>query len=119
MVKRSSTVRIFPLERMRCGADPGVPKPWAKTDARRIENVLTAANSTPTTAIVKVRRVIRSSGPILFVSSADSDRRHCRSGPTLDLQRLDDEREFVRTFRSELVELEILQQMDAVDDQHY
>ena len=44
----------------------------------------------------------------------DSDRRHRGTSSALYLQWLKDEREFVHRLRRQVLELEILQQMDAI-----
>ena len=56
---------------------------------------------------------------VVFVSSwlPDRDRRHGRSRRALDLQRLDDERELVHLLAGQLVELQVLEQMNAMDDE--
>src|SRR5262245_8573954 len=51
----------------------------------------------------------------LDVRSADRNRRHRRTGRTLQLQRLHDERELVGPRLGEVLEHEILKQMDTID----
>jgi hypothetical protein len=51
----------------------------------------------------------------LFLS--DGDRSDSRTRAALDLQRLHDERKLVGTRRGELIQLQVLEQEDAVHDQ--
>lgn len=53
-----------------------------------------------------------------FRVSIDCRRSDRGTGSSLDFQRLQDEGELVDPFRRQLVELQILQQMDPVYDQH-
>ena len=50
--------------------------------------------------------------------SPNGDRRHRRPREPLHLERLDDERELVDALRRQLVELQVLEQVDAADDEH-
>src|SRR5688500_14727500 len=85
------------------------------------------AADTPTPSIC-VEFIIDLRVPVIFLSTnlpifqfiiVLPNRRRChrRSSSTLNFQRLDDEREFVDLSAGELVELQVLEEMNAVDNE--